>query len=210
MKPSKSEITEYLKRLHKARLPHIKAAKELEDAIACAAETDDIIKKIGEPDFRDDAAIQRLSSARMKRDLCAKAIERIQSKNTGAFEAQSPCVKVVLEGAQLVIFLLQDVLSQRLRTISACLLPFSASKGAAESVATRTDAYQHALFGLRPFTLMNGVHYIALSAVPADTFKSTCDQIEAVLTEAIKDSPDINQFLPFVPVATNSQSVEKV
>lgn len=194
MNTTKSAIKDYLERLSKCLQSFQKTKTELDQAVMTKGKLEEQIEKLEKKSYEDESAIQHLSTARVRLDMCEKTIARLEEKTAIDQESPADWLVIIQEGQSLVSAVLQNSLEQRLKGIAATLLPFSEHERAAENVASKTDAYQYGRHEITRYSLL--ASSIRIAEDPAAQLIKARTIIENVLTEAAKDSPDMNQFLP--------------
>lgn len=192
MKYPKTQIRERVEELQKLLRKLAKHAKAIAAAEQAAVTLRAEIDGIGEPDYTDDAAIQRLATAKLKLELCEKAIVRLGEKEEEDFAPDS--YRQMLYDASLMAgSVLAPVVERRLETIARSLEPFCADSSAARNLATRTDAYLAAHAVVVSYNqITTRLSYVRNLA----TVSKVVEEILDVLTEALKDAPDVVRFLP--------------
>ncbi len=160
------------------------------DAVVSSDESD-------EADYRDEAKMAELATARVKLEFCRKSADRLTEK---AEEYLAQWDGIAYSAGQVAAQVLSELAERRLETITCALLPFSADRSNAQQLALQTDAYQRAAGSVAQYSAMS--HAIRRGNGPKAIVQAA-NQISAVLAEALKDAPDLMKFFP--PVETSVQ-----
>ena len=206
--PTKEEIKAALDKLQGSACKIQKCTAEINVARADLIGFENQIKAAGEPDYRDDNAVQRLSTLRLRAELCGKTLERISMELRLALES---ILGALPESAGIARGILMEIADNRLDTITRSMLIYSTSEESAKALAEQTDAYLDARYRIEELprlvqtTKERRVDQLR-RGVNLDDTKYILDasgRVQAVLSEALKRSPDLMQFLPFQS-ATNT------
>lgn len=213
--PKKSEITPFLDDLRQ-RLKIVETAQANVGQIradALSLETE--IEKLGEPDYRDDKAITKLTHTQIKFKSCEKALAAAEVKLGDAVIGLS---ELIPAGGEMAALLLQDVYRNRIDGITASLAVFCATKERAKQLAEQTDSAMIARGAIaRFFQTKNplreyGGHYQG-ERESEEQYQLECSQladiavfeaqrVENVLATAVSRSGDMVQFLDTKTQAT--------
>lgn len=196
MKITKTEIRESLERIQKLMRSLAKTAKELATAQRDAAQLEAKIAELGEPDYNDDAKIEQLERAQKKLELCHKMIKRLTEKGDERVAADGDAPRVLMDGSMLVVKILNEIVDRRVETVACSLRIFSKDKASATNLAMQSDIVKSARSTVAYFGWIYS--YVATCRV-LPQIMTAAERVEAVLTEALKDAPDLMQFLEFQP-----------
>ena len=192
----KNQIEPLLKELQSSQRALAKALKEFNKAETDLAAFTAEIEKIGEPRYTDDEAVNRLATLRVKCELCTKAIESLGEKTD---KLTGDLHELLGPAGMLAANLVGPILDRRLETITAVFKPFFYHNpdGAASDCAAKTDCYQQGHRALQHYAMLQ-TRTSNYNQTPERVLKAA-KEVEAVLTEGLKDVPDLVQFLPSMP-----------
>ena len=140
-----------------------------------------------EPHYSDTDAIDRQARLAKQLELAQNQISNIEVALQAEIQSLRPLVN---EASDIACKLLLPVVNQQTATITDCLLPFSHNRGNAEMLAKQSDCFRAACAQMSRFNQLGGYQY-------ADECFANMSFIDAVLTEALKDTPDMVKFFPF-------------
>lgn len=185
----KSEIKGYLDQLHRYLGPIRKINEQFDTATADRASFEQRIAEIGTPDYKNTKAVHELAALRLQLELCDKEVSRLGEELRAHLQAPSP----ISDGCQLAAKVLQPLLERRLETIAASMRQFMSDEHGAVELARRSDAYGSAAHRIR---LIGGLHLHTLMAPDrVAAIEKVVAQIEPILREALKSTPDLLQFI---------------
>jgi DNA repair exonuclease SbcCD ATPase subunit len=200
MKPTKSEIESHLEKISKALRRSSTAIKNLAETQSDGQQLQKEIDGIGDPGYKDDAAINLLAVKQKKLELCEKTLARLREKLEATIEENGDLLN---QGANLVQRVLTPLLSRREESIMASIRPFCGDDVRTSMLAKQTDSYATAYNAIAGFS---GEASFARSRGPEAILESLA-RVESVLKEASKgDGSDMMQFLQ--PFAAPTASVE--
>ncbi len=187
---TRSEIQEQLDTVRKARKHFKKKLAEAEDMRAAARKLSETIAKIGEPDYKDDASIERLAVVKVKLELCEKALAKREDEI--AIMSNGEAREVSAGIADFVENRFLEALHERSRAVAQIFMAFCRRKELAEELAYKTDAV------LLPLMKMDGCKHGWRSARDSQdlTRVIVClGEMEEILIEALKDRPNLIKFI---------------
>ncbi len=192
----KSDIEASLAALQKTASRLKTLGSELNDAQRDRNQLKAAVVEIGEPSYKDDAAILRLSTANKKIELCERTIARLSDQMAELIVGQANAR--IDECAPIVATLLEGELDRRRETIATVLVPFCESADEANEVAEQTSSYAVGAAKRRFFCSMTtNLHMNGIASLPE--VSEALAKIEAVLTGYLKDSANLQKFIAFYP-----------
>lgn len=224
MKPNnKSEIAAFLEEFQKRLNAVNKAAQKLTDIQSDAAELEAAIAKFGEPNYKNREKFIELEATKGQLAACQGACEKHQAK---IGDALVPLAEMLAKAGKYACGILEEVVANRMETVTSCLLQFSLDRRSARNAALQTDACRAAG---RATTIYNDVAtrvrlYSGLRGGASETLAqyaegemarvvAAAQKIEAVLAASVSKAPDLMQFIPFVPAsatATDEDSEKEI
>ena len=206
MKISNKEIQSQLDNLRKITNRFKAKQTELAELGAAAKKLRATITWIGEPEWTDDAGITALSSSQMKLSLIEKKIAK--TENEIAAQAEGECFELCRTIGGFTQKVLQPAYDLQLETATAVLQPFFSDRAKAAGMAIRTDACQTAWAKMCAFSqIENRVRNAG--GLNAKVMFESFVQIQVILTEALKDRPNLQEFIRFEPLAEEPAAPEE-
>jgi hypothetical protein len=219
-KPNKAEIKEFLDGLQTRIRAVEKASSKLSNIEADQEALETKIQQIGEPHYTDDARITLLSVSVVKLAACKRAVEAHQVELGRQVVKLAPLIP---QGGAMAREILNEVIGNRLETVTRAMLNFCLSRERAEKVAQMTDTcmgarnaadcYAALLNPIRPFSgnylgaPQTEAEYLGVDACMwTDVVLTSARKIEAVLAEAISRAPDLLKFISSAEVADAGES----
>jgi DNA repair exonuclease SbcCD ATPase subunit len=188
MKPDKAQISAALERFQAITKRHKKAASALDQARRDAEKLSEKIASLGEPSYRNQKALSELSMAREQLRHCENEIRRLEVELAAVYKNDlSPSVS---ETGNLCATILQSAFRRRVETIAASVRPYCQSEEDAVQLAHNTAACFSASQQINRLT---GLRHLTDPNMQARVVR----ELEAILTEALKPKPLLQQFLPF-------------
>lgn len=206
MKNNKAEIQKYLERLRKLSRTVAKLAENKSEALQDAQRFAAEIEELGEPHYKDHAKITRIATLTRQLELCNREIETSDEKFRAAVQTDA-LQELIYTGGQLAIGVLRVIQERRLETVAATLAQFSSSKQSALALAEQTDTCRAAAASIASYGAL-GSSLIHSAGRTPELILQALGKLEAVLTEALKDSPDYMKFLATVPVTASAETAE--
>lgn len=224
MKPNnKSEIAAFLEEFQKRLNAVNKAAQKLTDIRSDASELEAAIAKLGEPNYKNREKFIELEATKGQLAACQGACEKQQAK---IGDALVPLAEMLTKAGKYACGILEEVVANRMETVTSCLLQFSLDRRSARNAALQTDACRAAG---RATTIYNDIAtrvrlYSGLLRGAPETVAeyaqeemprvvAAAQKIEAVLAASVSKAPDLMQFIPFVPASatgTDEESEEEI
>ncbi len=193
--PTHNEILSFMDRLKATIKLHTARSADIEAANTAKAGFTATLAKLGLPHYADDDAIRKVSITQLKLSSCEEVLKKLTAE---LFDVTNVEVRrLVNEGGRLSGLVLEPVYEQILTDTAAVFRPFNSSLERARDIAEATDAvagarekfmqygYLHSIFGLHDPTPKQAKEALA--------------KIEAVLSEALKEKSNLQQFLSFDP-----------
>jgi len=187
MKPSKTEIKAFLGELQEVFKPVEKVVQERDKALRDAEQLEKTIAQLGEPAYDDAPGIQKQETASKQLAMCRKKIEDLERQFD---RLRDDGHQVLGQGGQIVGLLLGEIYNRRIETITGSLLPFCSTQNQAKELAKSTPAALSAQQHIQNF---RSIQNCGTGAESVTAFR----RLELVLTEALKDSPDLMSYIPF-------------
>lgn len=206
MKIDDAKIEAFAKRFRQQRREVEKACRETKDAVQATDTLAAEIDRLGEPDYRDDAAIEKLAKLQLKMKAAERAVTAGKSKEAG------PLIKfesLVIEGVELSVEVLAEIAKNRLETVTSAVRMFSRDAHSAMVLAEQSDACRSARQQVnfyrsaeRLWRRYQGM-YLGSKESPEEWAESefgnlmrVADTVERVLFEATDKKGNLMRLLP--------------
>ncbi|MEO6002230.1 MAG: hypothetical protein ABIZ04_21450 [Opitutus sp.] len=205
---NKKEITEALETLRKQGRRLKKKADTIAGALSDAQQFQIQIEEIGEPHYKDQEAMVKLATLERQLSACNKAIDNANAE-LGELVSDD-LIGFTTQAGTMVGKILQVARDRRVETVTAVMRPFFAEAYNAQRCAIQSDACATATHQIQKWHMLANDSRLYQAAETPYRLLEVISEIEAVFTEALKDAPNIQQFIPFEPPTDSTASVSEL